>query len=216
MAGEALHQWRVAETAVPRTGGRQCCEFGTRVTMARYATWWRRGTARCSKSSKRPSRSSTRPRQPQVLLPKEVLRTPGGRGPTTTGAARKAGTAMRVLLPKDVRTAGKTAGSGARAARKAGAPMAVLMTKDVRTAGRKTAAGRGARAARKAGAPMPKEMWTEGTEDGLQGTGAASWRQGGGADGLQGTGAASWRQGGGAAGLVLMCKGGKEGYGRRP
>ena len=106
---------------------------------------------------------------------------------------------MRVLLPKDVRTAGKTAGSGARAARKAGAPMAVLMTKDVRTAGRKTAAGRGARAARKAGAPMPKEMWTEGTEDGLQGTGAASWRQGG-----------------GAAGLVLMCKGGKEGYGRRP
>ena len=34
MAGEALHQWRVAETAVPRTGGRQCCEFGTRVTMA--------------------------------------------------------------------------------------------------------------------------------------------------------------------------------------
>ena len=120
-------------------------------------------------------------------------------------------------MPKDVRTAGKTAGSGARAARKAGAPMAVLMTKDVRTAGRKTAAGRGARAARKAGAPMPKEMWTEGTEDGLQGTGAASWRQGGGADGLQGTGAASWRQGGGAAGLVLMCrKGGKEGYGRRP
>ena len=63
----------------------------------------------------------------------------------------------------------------------------------------KTAAGRGARAARKAGAPMPKEMWTESTEDGLQGTGAASRRQGG-----------------GAAGIVLMGKGGKEGYGRRP
>ena len=104
---------------------------------------------------------------------------------------------MRVLLPKDVRTAVKTAGSGARAARKAGAPMAVLLTKDVRTAGK--TAGRGARAARKAGAPMPKEMWTEGTEDGLQGTGAASRRQGG-----------------GAAGIVLMGKGGKEGYGRRP